>query len=218
MTSSNKALVVYTAELAPKQKLAEEAGVEGVEMLQMISGYAITTQEQYAALGEMLREVKGKIKFLDEERKISVGPLNEEVKRVNDWFRPALDSLKKISEHIVRLMSAYMLQQKREEDRLLAEAEEAAKAVLATNPDVNGAQVQATQALVQQAAEAVAPKVQGITSRPVWTFEVTNPALLERRFLKPDLDAIAAWVKEHGDKDVPAGVEVRSDVRFTVRQ
>jgi len=39
----------------------------------------------------------------------------------------------------------------------------------------------------------------------------------ERGFLQPDVKALAVWVSEHGLRDVPAGVEVKEDVRFSIR-
>jgi hypothetical protein len=56
-----------------------------------------------------------------------------------------------------------------------------------------------------------------VSGREVWTWEVVDEAQLDRRFLMPNPKAIEAWVKEHGDKDVPTGVEVVRDVRYIVR-
>jgi len=212
---------MYADSLKTQRASAIEAASEAGEMWSLIEGWSIQTQDEYAECGALLKEVKGKIKFLDDERKISVGPLNEEVKRVNDWFRPALDRLKQISDHAMRLMGSYTLRQKQEEQRLLQEAQAAAQAVLATEPDVHSAAgMQQAASLVTEASNAAAPKVSGIGVKPVWKFDVVDAAALVRahpELAMPDMKAIGAWVKEHGDKNVPTGVKVVADVRFNVR-
>lgn len=212
-------LQVYTDALAPQQAFAAEAAAEGGAMLEMLAEYKIDSAEQYSACGEILREVKAKFKFLDEERKVSVTPLNDEVKRINDWYRPALDNLKRIVTRTEQLMGIYVLRQRQDADRLALAAQAAAKAVLVTDSDIRGSMT-AAKALMTESVQAAAPKVQGVSHKPVWTFVVTDPKALVRahpELAMPDERAVAKWISEHGDKDVPVGVEVKADVRFTTR-
>jgi hypothetical protein len=200
-------------DLAEKQQMADDAASESAQMLTMLRAFEITTKETFSECAAILKDVTGRIKFLDEERKIAVEPLNQEVKRINGWFKPALDRLKEIQTTIKTQMGAYELRQRQEQERLMAAAAEEARRVLVTQPDG----MQSTQALVQQAANAAAPQVAGVSGRAVWSWEIEDADKLDRRFLMPDVKAIEAWVKEHGDKDVPAGVKVVRDVRYTVR-
>lgn len=227
MTSAKKAtvhvvedtmLLDYATALVAQRDAAEASAIEAGAMWGLIESWAIESQEQYSTCGALLREVKGKVKFLDDERKVSVSPLNDEVKRINDWYRPALDKLKLISEHAAKLMGEYSLRQKQEEQRLLVEAAQIARAVLSSDP--NAASMAVTATLVQQAADTAAPKLAGVSERPVWTFSIIDAAALVRahpELSMPDMRAVAAWVKEHGDRNVPVGVEVKNNVRFTVR-
>jgi len=179
----------------------------------LLHSFEVTTKESFEECAAILKDVTGRIKFLDEERKVSVDPLNQEVKRINGWFKPALDRLKDIQTTIKSAMARYEVRQREEQQRLMAAAAVEAQRVLVTNPEgMAGAQ-----ALVTQAAAAQAPTVSGVSGREVWTWEVVDEAALDRRFLMPNPKAIEAWVKEHGDKDVPAGVKVVRDVRYIVR-
>lgn len=199
--------------LVEKQRIADAAATESAQMLAMLTHFEIVTKDSFEECAAILKDVTGRIKFLDEERKVSVEPLNQEVKRINGWFKPALDRLKEIQTTIKGAMGRYELRQREEQQRLMAAAAAEAQRVLVTQPEG----MASAHALVQQAAAAQAPAVAGISGREVWTWEVTDASKLDRRFLMPDPKAIEAWVKEHGDKDVPEGVRVVRDVRYTVR-
>jgi hypothetical protein len=200
-------------DLAAKQRIADDAATESAEMLALLDAFTITDKRAFEECAAILKDVTGRIKFLDEERKVSVEPLNQEVKRINSWFKPALDRLKEIQTKIKAAMGSYELRQRQEQERLMAAAAAEAQRVLATSPEG----MQAATALVQQAAGAAAPQVAGVSGRAVWSWEVVDESKLDRQFLMPNPKAIEAWVKEHGDKDVPAGVKVVRDVRYVVR-
>ncbi len=213
------ALAQYAETLSPQRVGAEEAYAEGVEMWGIVESWSIQSSVQYAQINEILKDVKAKRKFLDDERKISVTPLNDEVGRINDWYRPALTKLAQIAEHASKLMGAFVLRQRQEEQRLLQEAEKLAQAVLASHHDVAEAMAPAAE-MVQQAAETAAPKLKGTTAKTVWTFVVTDAAAFVRahpELSMPDPKKLSAWIATHGDKSVPVGVEVREDVKIGTR-
>lgn len=212
-------VVTYAEGLASSRERAETEAGAAQQMLTIIADYRITSQDEYEQTGTFVKEVQAKIKLLDDERKIAVTPLNDEVKRINDWFRPALDTLKAVKERGLRVMGDYVLEKKREEARLLQEAQEAAQKVLASEPDVRGS-MEAAQALVAQAAAAIPTKVQGVSDRPVWQWSIADADALVRahpELAMPDPKKIAAWVAEHGDRNVPTGIKVVADVKFVVR-
>lgn len=202
-----------TMELTKKEQLAQAAAEESASMLAMLGTFEVTTKASFEECASILKDVTHRIKWLDEERKVSVEPLNQEVKRINGWFKPALDRLKEIQTTIKSAMSRYEIRQREEQQRLMAAAAIEAQRVLATNPEG----MASAHTLVQQAAEAQAPQVTGVSGREVWTWEVVDETQLDRQFLMPNPKAIEAWVKEHGDKNVPAGVKVVRDVRYIVR-
>jgi len=192
------------------------ADVEAKELLGVVPGIVIESKSQYEEAAEILKEVSSKRKFLDEERKVSVTPLNTEVKRINDAYRGPISKLETIELQIKKLMGAYILKQEAERKRLEAEAAAAAQAALVTQAEP----MSQAMTLMQRSADAEAPTVKGISAKPKWTFKVVDATKLRPEFLMqvPNLAAIEAWVAEHGDQEIPDGVEVVPDVRFAVRR
>lgn len=254
-------LSTYIESLSPQQISAAEAASESAGMVTLLQDFKITSKDSYAEIATIVQEVKAKLKFLDDERKITVTPLNNEVKRVNDWYRPALDSFKLVVERGLRLMADFDLAQRKEEQRLLiaAQAEAAKQAaaqaavvqaatqvaqvpstnISAANTTVTTSIVAATepsgptaQQLVQQAAQANAPTVAGITAKHVFVWSVKDLLRFVRNAPSftctcptcfgtgkmPDQEKLDAHVATNGLNNVPAGIEVTEDVKHTVRQ
>ncbi len=212
-------VTIDTTALLPQQSNATIEYTKATEILSVIIDptSVVKNNGDYQATAETVKAAKAKRKFLDDERKISVTPLNTEVDRINAWYNPALKALKQIVDHGERLMANFVLAQKREEVRLLAEAAKAAQAVLATNPNPSTAIMQATSTHVEDAAKAAPPKVQGMSHKPVWAITIKDADKLVKArpdLAMPDMKKIQAWVADHGNKDVPEGVEVTEDVKF----
>lgn len=215
-----------------------DAAREAGELLVQISakGYAIESATEKDFIETTMQQLASKAKFLDDERKISVTPLNKEVDRINDWYRPALTTIKQLSEQAKQVLGAYILKQKREAERLKAEAEAkvtaalaaSSAAALAESNAVGAAQAAtalttattAAKALMTQSAQTSQTvqnqKGSAVTHKPVWKFRIKNAASLPREFLMPNEKAIGEHVAKHGDKNVPAGVEVFEDVSFRI--
>ena len=179
--------------------------------------FVVDSKEKFAEVGQILKEVKDKAKFWEQERKVSAQPHYDEFARINAWFKPATDKLKKLIDHCERLMSRYILEKKREEDRLLREAQAAAREVLATEPSPEAVILDVAGKKAKQAAAAAPPKVDGLSHKTVWRFRIVNPDALVRAhpdLAMPDEKKISAWVAKHGNEHVPAGVVVEEDVDF----
>lgn len=178
----------------------------------------IATKGDYEAVADLLKKVTSKRKFLDDERKVTVTPLNAEVDRVNAWFKPALDAFARLRGQAETLLSAWILKQRAEERRLMDEAAAAATIALNTAPSAITAPIAAATATLVTAAAAMVPaKVAGVSAKPVWKWVVTDEASLPRAFLMRNDKALAAHVLANGNKNVPSGVEVTEDVSFRVR-
>ncbi len=240
----------YTDQLTKQVEGAKTEASEATKSLALIKQIKITSPAFFEEVAGIVKQASGKHKFLDDERKISVMPLNHEVDRINAWYKPALDALKQIVEQGKTLMGAYTLEQQRKERLLLEQAQAEAQKALAAQAEAAKLAAEAQKAVVAGAAEAgvvaqtamVAaaaeaganatafveaaaltppPKVAGVSApKPTWKFTITNPeALVKARpdLAMPDEKKVKAWVKDHGDKDVPPGVTVEADVSFTVR-
>jgi hypothetical protein len=195
---------------------AKEVEEEAQSYLSVIATIVLETSAQFTEAAELAKEFAHKWKVFDQERKVTVKPLNDEVDRINDWFRPGLTKLKQAENALRAMMSTYVIAQQREEARLTKLAQEAALKALATADDPTGE----TKALLKEAAAAAVPDVKGVGTKVRWTWRVVDATKLRKEFLKtvPDEEALAAWVATHGDKDVPEGLEVTPDARFTLRR
>lgn len=213
-----------------KLSVVEEARAEGEELLQLtttIREKGIQQQQDFDEVNDIVRQMKSKLKFLDEERKVSVQPLDREVERINAWYRPALTVMKQVIEQASAAMSAFVVKQQREKERLQAEAAAAAAKALAeakaTDPAVqsaNAVQMQAAKQHMTAARAVTVSAAKGTTMTPKFKWVVKDVSKLpkELTMVVPNKEAIDAWVKEHGDKDVPEGLEVTRDVQFTHRK
>jgi hypothetical protein len=190
---------------------AFEAAKDNVEFLEVVKGYVIQSDNEYADAAELLKIVKHKFKVLDEERTVSVKPLNDEVKEINAWFKPALDRLKDCEGELKRIMGAYSLAKQQEQQRILAEAAKAAEAALVTasDPQAN------VMALVQQATEAQAPRVAGVSVSRVWRWELVDAEQVPSDYWSIDPAKLDAAVKA-GARDIP-GVRIYEDARVIAR-
>lgn len=214
MTTTTTTTTKATKETSAKEVVkarAFEAAKENVEFLEVVKGYVIQTDEEYADAAELLKVVKHKHKVLDEERTISVKPLNDEVKEINNWFKPALDRLKECETELKKIMGSYSLAKQQEQQRILAEAAKAAEEALVTasNPQQN------VMALVQQATAAQAPKVAGVSVSRVWKWELVDPAQVPMEYWSIDASKLDAAVKG-GTREIP-GVRVYEDARVVAR-
>lgn len=190
---------------------AFEAAKENVEFLEVVKGYTIQSDEEYADAAELLKVVKHKHKVLDDERTVSVKPLNDEVKEINAWFKPALDRLKQCETELKRIMGAYLLAKAQEQQRLLAEASKAAQEALVTESDPQAN----VMALVQQATAAQAPKVSGVSVSKVWKWELVDPSQVPSEYWSIDPSKVDAALKQ-GVRDIP-GIRVYEDARVIAR-
>lgn len=214
------AIGVYVASLQPTCETGLKEADGFWTSLEKIK--KIESKEVYELLGETAREAKEKWKFLDDERKVSVTPLNEEVKRINAWYKPALEKLKAVSDRCEAMMGVYVLEQRRKERELLEKARIEAQKVIATNADPQVALSTATSSLVQAAAEVAPPKLDKTSDKPTWNYEITDPLLLVTKhpeLAMPDPKKVKAWVAEYdGKKPVPAGMKIEEAVKVTVRR
>lgn len=202
---------VATTAKAVVRARAFEAAKENVEFLEVVKGHVIQSDEEFEDAAELLKVVKHKFKVLDEERTISVKPLNEEVKEINAWFKPALERLKDCETELKKIMGAYSLLKQREQQRLLAEASKASEEALVTASSPQGN----VMALIQQATAAQAPKVSGVSVSVVWKWELVDPAQVPDTYLSIDPAKIDAAVKA-GERGIP-GVRIYEDARVIAR-
>ena len=179
---------------------------ETTSLVTLVEGVEIATADDFSLAGDLVKVLSAKEKEIDGLRKTAVDPLNAQVKAVNDMFRPSLERLRGLKVKVKGLMERYIIRQRAEQARLL-------RAVVAAPVE---AHAEATAALVA-ATEAAPPKVQGISTRSVWAWEVTNPGAVPEEFTVRMVDsakvdaAVAA-----GARSIP-GLRIYEHVIVTAR-
>jgi len=181
-----------------------------VETLINIRSMVVENDDEMVEVADMLKQTKHKWKVLEDERKISVTPMNERVKEINGWFKPGIDALGQLEDALKRLLADYELRKRKEQDRILKEASDVARlaaqkalaAPSAVIDAVGAAQAQADSAaaslevlkLAQAATKSVAAKAVGISTREVTKWEVFDEKLLPRECLSPDAKKISFMI------------------------
>lgn len=121
---------VITVNLPSKEKMdARAAG-----MLATVESLDIDSDSMLAIAGDELTTLKTHYKKLEEARKFHVGPLNEEVKYINNWFRDALACMDQAEGSLKRKMLTYQNEQerkRREEQARIEAAQRAERARIA---------------------------------------------------------------------------------------
>lgn len=156
----------------------------------------VATTEQIAFASELLVDVKGRLKHLEERLAEITKPLNAALKSARDLFRPAMDAYSD---------AEVVLKQK------IASAHEAIaaenrRAMLAAQEALRAGDVRA--AALATAVIAEKPEVAGVRTREAWTFRVIDASRVPREFLAVDEKKIRAHVAEHGDSRPIPGVSI----------
>lgn len=171
-------------EHAPVYALVEPMREEYSGMASQLVGFAIATQGQVDMAGELLKQVKGKIKKLDAQRKEITRPMLEAKAAVDALFRPAIDAAKSVEGILKAELAAFVAAQQQ-------------------------AQVAALQAGNHEAALAVTqPEMpKGVSTRTVWKWRITNVDIIPREFWVIDAAKVQTHVNAHKGQSAIPGVE-----------
>lgn len=191
-----------------------------------------------------LREVKHWERKVEEMRKKLVGPLNDEVARINEYARMVKSPLLEAEIHLKQTLLAFerLLEAEREverkkeaEERRKREAEaqalikaeaEKAKTLAMFENDETAAEIEAKARAEAQRIEFEAKKAGWDASkeiaankvsgvRRVWKFEIDDHSKVPIQYLSPDEKKIKAAVSK-GVRDIP-GVRIFQDAIMAVR-
>lgn len=171
--------------------------------LEEIRSFAILTDDDQEVAAEVLRDVKGRHKELEEKRKAITGPLNQALREVNGLFRPVTDALKEGERLLKEKIATYQKEKAERNARRLAEAASAAT------------WEQAEQALTAT-EESASPE--GVSVRHVWKPVVVDPRRVPREFLSVDMAKLEAHAKRFSGEPKPvAGVRFEKKAIVTAR-
>lgn len=172
---------------------------ENLRSWEVIEGYKITNAAEQEQARELLLAVKEELDRQEEVRTSFVKPLNDVVRTINAYFKPALDHLKKSEVVLKEMIGRFVLQQREEQRKLL----QAAAAAMETTTAVQvAAGRDPAKTLMQAAQDAAAPKLAGVTVREVYDWEVVDEALVPREYLTVDASAVGKAVRA-GTREIP---------------
>ncbi len=183
------------------QLKAEEAEAEGT--LEIAKSFEVSSQEDLDFVGDILRDVKTKLKELDKKKRTITDPLNQALKAARDLFRPVEQHYASVEHELKGAIGAYHA-------RLAAQKREAIAALAA--PATPAPRAEAALATLQQSVPD-APK--GVTVITFWDFEVTDEAQVPRDYCVVSPTKIRDAVAQ-GERTIP-GVRIFENQRVAAR-
>ncbi len=156
---------------------AREAA-EGKDILDIIDGLDVQTQEGLEFANALLRDVKAKLKKLEADEKSITQPQTTALQRVRALFRPAKTAWADVELRLKRKLITARLLEDSNNKKALAEAMDA--------HDRGDAEGHAA------ALERVhsATDLEGTSIITKWSFEIEDESLLPREFLMPNMTLI----------------------------
>lgn len=210
----------------PPPHVAHSLHIE--DLFALISGSTageVTTDEQEAALDELLDEVRKARKAADEQRAIEKKPHDDAAKAVQGLWKPLLDRCDAATQALKDALTPYRTAKQRAKDEAARKAREeaeakaeAARAALRQADDLE-ARFAAEEQLKQSAKlAAVANKIDraptGLRTHQI--ADVTDYPALLKHIKATDPDALKAWLADYARKALPAqlpGVTIRIEKR-----
>lgn len=173
----------------------------------LVEGLTITNAADLDFAGELVKLAKARWKELEEKRTSVTKPLNEVLRQVNGWFRPAQEPLVRAEAVLKGKISAYTLEQ-----RAASEAAMRAAAAAMQAGDTEAAAEHVT-------AIAPAAKTAGVSVQERWAFEIVDPDAVPRTFCSPDEAKIRRVLTNpvHGLIPKVEGVRFYLDGKVVVR-
>lgn len=181
--------------ISPPLEIQQELQIEQVSaqeaLLQIESNFSIVTDEDLAFSAEVLQEVKGNYNRLEERKKQATDPLNQSLKVIRSWFKPAQDFYSRAEQVLKNKIAAYHQARERERQVALLQAQ---AAFVAQNQEA-----------VQTALAALpppTPKVEGLSTVEIWTYEIVDFASVPDKYklLVPNHELLLEEAKTCRDK------------------
>lgn len=177
--------------------LVQEAA-EAKDALAMIEAFKIAEQGDYDFANEALGDAKSAWKRLEKQKKEATKLLNDALKTIRGWFKPAQDFYAQAERILKAKIAEAHRRAQEEQDRALREAQEAHQA---------GDAAAVREAMVQSQASEI-EQASNVSIIKTWDFEIVDAGLLPREYLVPNETAIRGVVKSLGDNANIPGVRV----------
>ena len=176
--------------LVPMESQKKAGAIE--QYVAQVSALVITGHVEYESAGNTLTEIKARWNEIDNERKKLKGPVIEQGKRIDDFFKAPLDALNSARDIINRKRQDYRADAERVRMQAEAKAQEAARKEqerLRKEADALAAkgkteQAEAKRNIAEQIQAPVVaaplPTTKGLSVRKMWRANVTDKLALIR--------------------------------------
>lgn len=165
----------------------------------------IENPEQYTKAGDMLKQLKNKIKKLEDKRKEYTKPLLDQKKLIDGDFKGII---KPLEEFVDKVKESMLVFHKAEQERKDKEQAELDKKALESGQSET--KVEVVNDIKTQRGD-----VSTTTVKKVWTYEVEDENLLPREYMKPDETKISKAVRE-GVREIK-GVKIYQKESLSIR-
>jgi len=187
--------------------------------------YVIHTHTDYILAGDALKEIKRRMKRLDELRRKMTRPLDESKAVILSFFRGPEGALGKAEAAVKGAMLVFQKardrewerereREREEKARLAKETAEAKVMELAEAGDVEGVmemmgeKPELEPLPIPMPVPQVVPKVEGVSTRKMWKWEVLDAGMIPREYMVVDVGMVTRVVQaSKGRVEIP-GVRV----------
>ncbi|MGL4258013.1 MAG: hypothetical protein ACRCSL_16890 [Microbacterium sp.] len=183
----------------PASPLVQETSQEAQEATVVrneLRDLPVHTHEEISFASELLVDIKGRHKKLEDRLHEITKPLNAALKSTRDLFRPAMTAYEEAEQILKAKIGAAHAAIAAANQRAMLEAQ----AKLAQG-DVHAAAVAAT-------AIAERPRNEGVSVREALTYRVVNALLVPREFLVIDDKKVRAYIAQHGEAAQIPGITI----------
>jgi len=172
---------------------------EAEKTLAVARAYHIDSPEMYQLAGTELKEIKGKIKVLETQRKSITDPLNAAKSRIMDLFRRPIDFLTDAEASLKRAMLTFQREEERkrqeaeriaqeatrkEQERLRKAAEKKAAKAEAKGDEDKAQELRENVPVLPLPTVAPTPRrVAGVSTREIWKARIVDESLIPRKYL-----------------------------------
>ena len=188
-----------TAEITTTDRdAAQTQKAEAEDYLKELDGFTVDDQEDLELAAESLKEVKSRVKRLDEMKKRITDPMNEAIKEVRKLFAPPIDYWGQCERKLKKAIAEGHARAHEKQRKALKAAAKASQA-----GDAEGAA-----AAMEAAARSDFEPVKGLSMRHTFDFEIEDFDAVPDEYKVVDEQKVKAVIRAHkGTVNIP-GIKV----------
>jgi len=212
----------------------QEISVQVQELQDQAQHISIQSDYDVAMATELLTQVKGRSKAIENLRVLIVQPLNDQVKKINNMFKSQIEPLDRIEADVKRAIVVYRSMQeailKNEQDRLEKERRDEMERlererIAAAEANAPLEEIQAIEAKQEDVAlkpvtiepmhTSVRSTSGSMSAKKIWKFELTDGEQVPREYMMVNETAIRRAILD-GVREIP-GVRIYQEESISIR-